>query len=77
MNNNEWELTASRALVGRKIVAVRYMTPAEAEGLGWYSRPVVFQLDDNSLWWPSADDEGNNGGALFSTNPKCDTLPVL
>ena len=45
--------------------------------MGWYSRPVAFLLD-NGVWiFPSADDEGNNGGALFTTDRNNSVLPVI
>jgi len=72
-----WTAAAQKALLNRRIVAVRYMTDQEAAEFGWYCKPVVLELDDSSLWWPSCDDEGNNGGAMFSTNPTADCLPVL
>lgn len=63
-----WTLYAKNALVGRKIVRVRYLTAEEMEDMGWYSNPIVLQLDDDTLVFPSADDEGNDGGALFFCN---------
>jgi len=72
-----WVKEAEEQLLGRKIVKVRYMTAEEAEGMDWYCRPVVIQLDDGNLIYPSADDEGNNGGALFTNNQANPVLPVL
>ena len=72
-----WEKVAATVLVGRKIVAVRYLSSDEREGLGWDCRSVVFQLDNGTLVWPSADDEGNDAGALFTTDKRGDTLPVI
>ena len=72
-----WFDLANKALKGRKIVAVRYLTTEEAEHMGWYSRCVVMQLDDGTLVFPSTDDEGNNAGALFTSNKEAETLPVL
>ena len=72
-----WTDVAKKQLLGRKIVDVRYMTQEEADDMGWYSRPVVFQLDDGNLIFPSADDEGNDGGALFTNDESNPTLPVL
>ena len=43
----------------------------------WYKRPVALHLD-NGVWvFPSQDDEGNDGGALFTTDEKQECLPVL
>ena len=72
-----WVKEAEEQLLGRKIVRVRYMTAEEAQDMDWYSRPVVFELDDGNLIYPSADDEGNNGGALFTNNQANPVLPVL
>jgi len=74
-----WEKHAEKALVGRKIVGVRYLSPDEAMKLDWGSRPIVFELDNGSLFYPSMDDEGNDGGALFgqSKDGKDLSLPVI
>lgn len=66
MNLNE----TKRSLIGRKITNVRYMTSAEAEDMGWYSRPVVIELDDGMALVPQSDDEGNDGGALWVADMK-------
>ena len=73
----QWTEVASSILLNRKIVKVRYMNQSEADDMGWYSRPVAFLLD-NGVWiFPSADDEGNNGGALFTTDQNNSVLPVI
>jgi hypothetical protein len=72
-----WEKKAASVLVGRKIKAVRYLYPVEAENLGWASRSVIIELDNGVLVWPSADDEGNDAGALFTTDKQAETLPVI
>lgn len=72
-----WTQVAQKQLLGRRIVAVRYMTQEEADQLGWSNRVVVIQLDDGNLVFPSMDDEGNNGGALFTNDEKNGILPVL
>jgi len=43
----------------------------------WSSKPVCFQLDDGTWLYPSQDDEGNNGGALFTTSKVESCLPVM
>jgi len=74
-----WPEYAEKILKGRKIVSCRYMTTEEAEEMGWNHRPVIIQLDDGTIIFPSRDDEGNNGGALFGQNSKGKdlTFPVL
>ena len=75
--DKHWLDEAQEQLLNRKIVEVRYMTHEEMENFGWYNRPVVMVLDDGNMIYPSADDEGNNGGALFTTNDANPCLPVL
>ena len=72
-----WLKEAKKQLLNRKIVGVEYMTVDEMNALGWYSRPVLIILDDGNIIYPSRDDEGNDGGALFTTNEANPVLPVL
>ena len=68
----------SKRLVGKKIVAVEYLTDKEVENIGWYNRPVAFKLDDESWVYPQCDDEGNNGGVLYyHQEDDCQVFPVL
>lgn len=60
----KWTTKAAKALIGKKIVKVQYMTKKNAGDLDWYQRPLMLKLDDGSLIFPQADDEGNDGGAL-------------
>ncbi len=73
----KWTKKAVDLLLGKKIVAVRYMDDAEAERMGWTNRPVVIQLEGELLIFASSDDEGNDGGALFTSDDKTPILPVL
>ena len=68
-----------RNLLGKKIVGVRYLTQEETEASGWYSSPIVIELDDGSALIPQQDDEGNDGGALWIANSQCkeDLIPVI
>ena len=77
MNQKEWEDIAAKLLVGRKIVSVHYMSDREMKTLDWDRRAVVIQLDHGLLIFPSADDEGTDAGALFTTDDKSSVLPVL
>jgi hypothetical protein len=63
-------------LKGHEIVAVRPMTDDEAERNFWHHdrrRPVVLELDNGTLVYPSQDPEGNGPGALFG---EVDGTPV-
>jgi hypothetical protein len=74
-----WVKKINDVLKGRTIVSVRYLNDKEMELMGWYSRPLAFQLDNGTLCIPSADDEGNDGGALFyqEKGKELDVLPVV
>ena len=69
-----WVADVSATFIGRKIVAVRYMTDQEVKTLCWNKAAVVMALDDGTLFYPIADDEGNNAGAIATS---CDDLPVI
>jgi hypothetical protein len=76
---NHWTDYAKKALVGRKIVKVRYLSDGEMEHMGWHHKPIVLHLDDDTLLFPSADDEGNDGGAIFFCNHETSdgVIPVI
>lgn len=61
----KWQNQAHKKLVSKTIMRVRYMDDEEMEAMGWYKRPIVIELSDNSLLIPQMDDEGNDGGAMF------------
>jgi len=72
-----WTKIAADMLLGKKIVAVRYLSTAEMEDLGWCNRPVVLQLDDGNIIYPSQDDEGNGAGSFFTNDEANPVLPVI
>jgi hypothetical protein len=45
--------------------------------MGWDERTVAFQTQDGLWFFPSRDDEGNGGGALFTSDDKQGCLPVM
>mgnify|MGYP001196542280 CR=1 FL=1 len=72
----KWNAIASDVLLNQKIVEVSYMSQDEKDEMYWWSRPVMFKLENGVWCYPSKDDEGNDGGALFITN-SLGCLPVL
>ena len=72
-----WQDKAEKMLVGKKIVKVRWMTDKEAKAAYWRNKPICMLLDNGEWIYPSADDEGNNGGALFTTSKVESCLPVM
>jgi hypothetical protein len=69
-----WNKTTRTTLLGKTVTAVRYMTRKEADELGFYSIPVVVTFNDGTEIYPSRDDAGNGGGALFTN---LGDLPVI
>ena len=59
-----WNTRMTKALVGKKIQTVRYMTSEEAKESGGCKQPLLIQLDDGLTIIPLQDDEGNDGGSL-------------
>lgn len=72
-----WTDEAAAKLVGRKVTEVRYLTDKEKETLGWYRSSLALIFDDGSAVWASADDEGNDAGALFTTWDDLEVIPVI
>ena len=72
-----WVKEIEKALLGRKIVGIKYLTDKEMEENLWYKRPIVLILDDGNWLIPMADDEGNNGGAIATSYEKLRTIPVI
>jgi len=78
-SKKRWAKEADKHLLGRKIIGTRYMSNKEVEQLGWYSAALVIMLDNDTVIYPSQDDEGNNAGAIFGNTKdgKEITLPVI
>ena len=58
-------------VVGKKIKEVRWMTKEELEVEGWGNGKVVCLILDGGIkLYPSMDEEGNGGGALFGNDTK-------
>lgn len=74
-----WEQKARAGLLGLRITKVRYLTREEMESLGWSQSVVVIELENGTLLFPSRDDEGNDGGALFGQTKQGEdlTFPVI
>ena len=74
----KWQNIAHKKLVSKTIMRVRYMDDEEMEVMGWYKRPIVIELSDNSLLIPQMDDEGNDGGAMMHYKDNKDSIiPTL
>ena len=78
INMNNWQKQAEKLLKGRTIIQIQWMTKENAEDIGWYKRPLLMVLDNGTIIHAQADDEGNDGGALYIQKGKeSTTLPVF
>jgi len=74
---DSWNKKVSDFLVGKTIQSVRYMNDEEMEDFMWYHKPVIIKFTDGSYIIPQKDDEGNDGGALFTSDDDLDVIPVI
>jgi hypothetical protein len=72
-----WNKKVKEFLVGKTIKSVRYMTDEEMEDFMWYRKPVIIDFTDGSWIIPQSDDEGNNGGALYTSDEKMSVIPAI
>ena len=75
-----WNEKGQHILEGAKILKVEYMTKKETEEMYWDNSPIsMLLMKDNKKFWvyPSSDDEGNDGGALFMCRKDESCMPVL
>jgi len=77
IRTKSWEIKIALALKGKIITNVRYLTKKEMEGFGWYRKALVIILNDGTCLFPSADDEGNDAGALFTNIKGLEIIPVI
>ena len=74
----EWQKKASEHLVGRTIKKVKWLDADSTYKLfGWDHQPCEIHLDDGTILTPSADDEGNNAGAIFTNIKDLQVLPMF
>lgn len=72
-----WNLECAKHLIGKTIKNVRYMTDKEMNESGWCKKPLVIFFTDGSYMFSSADDEGNEAGALFTSFEGLDVIPTI
>jgi hypothetical protein len=72
-----WQKESEKFLVGKTIKSVRYMTDEEAKEIGWYKKPLIIVFEDGEYVFASRDDEGNDGGALYTSDCDLYCIPVV
>ena len=76
--NKYWQDLVNKHLVGKYITKVQWLNPKDTKKLlGWDSQPCEIHLNDGTVITPSADDEGNNAGALFTNIQELPCCPVF
>ena len=77
MTDAQWKKAVADKLVGKPIKSVSFMTQAEEDEWGGSKRPLQITLSDGHQLLISQDDEGNNGGSIFTTYEALPVIPVL
>ena len=72
-----WGMQCAAKLVGKTIKDCRYMTDKEMQESGWYKSPLVIIFTDGTAMYASADDEGNDGGSIFTTIKGLEVIPTI
>jgi hypothetical protein len=78
-----WSKTANALLSGFQLRRAYYMPAASVEAMGWHASSVVIELfdpngdKDDIRLFPMQDDEGNNAGALATSDKEDPVLPVI
>jgi hypothetical protein len=70
----DWSFDATKIFEGKKVDFIGYMSDEEADEWGWDRAPIIM-FTDGSWILASADDEGNNAGAFFTSERKMETIP--
>jgi len=71
------EKKCTELLVGKTIKSVRYMYTAEKKDIGWFRKSLVIFFTDGSFLYPSADNEGNDAGAYFTSINGLEVIPTI
>ena len=77
MTEAKWKKAVADKLVGKTIKSVEFMSEESAEEWMWSKRPLQILLSDGHQLIISQDDEGNNGGSIFTTYEDLPVIPVL
>ena len=72
-----WTELTAKHLVGKKITHIEYLPEMLMEEWGWYKCPITIHLEDETILIAQMDDEGNDGGAIFTNIKELQTIPVI
>jgi len=69
-----WSKEATKLFKGKVVSHIRYTNADESDELGWSRTPIIF-FTDGTWIMASADDEGNDGGAFFTSESDMEIIP--
>ena len=72
-----WSERATKIFKGKVIDEVCYLEAEDVEAMGWNcAAPVIF-FTDGTYIIASCDDEGNDAGALLTSEEEMHCIPVI
>jgi len=77
MTEATWTEAVVDKLVGKTIKSVEFMSTSKADEWMWSKRPLTIRLSDGHELIISMDDEGNDGGSIFTSYEDLPTIPAL
>ena len=75
MAKRDWSGDATEIFKGKVVDRIRYTDDYELDIFGWdIATPIIF-FTDGSWILASSDDEGNYGGAFFTSSTQMEVIP--
>ena len=72
----DWSGEATKIFKGKVIERIEYLSDEEVKDMMWYNSAPVIIFTDGTWIMASKDDEGNDAGALFTSNKQMEVIPV-
>ncbi len=69
-----WSSEATDLFRGKVVARIGYLNEMEQEAMGWEATPFIEFTDGHSIV-ASSDDEGNSGGAFYTSIEKMRIIP--
>ena len=70
----DWSGDATKIFKGKVVSKIEYTSSKESRDMDWNRTPMII-FTDGSWILASQDDEGNGGGAFFTSSAKMPTIP--
>lgn len=74
---NLYTIDTIKKLKGKTIKTCRYMTDAEMQKFGWSKCSLIIIFTDGTSMYASNDNEGNEGGSLFTNIKDLYLIPTI